>query len=207
MAEDARIDLVMSDINMPVMDGLTLLAKLGDASRIVQTVIVSAYGDMQNIRTAMNRGAYDFLTKPIDFDDFEVTVSKTRRALDEIKLGAQAREQLTEIQDELKVATRIQQSILPRRFPPFPERRDFSIFAEMTPARAWAATSTTSFSSTRTGWRCHRGCVREGSPGGDPDGGEPHADARHRDAGRRRRGRACSTSTPCWCGRAIRRCS
>src|ERR1043166_7575318 len=90
---------------------------------------------MQNIRTAMNRGAYDFLTKPIDFDDFQVTVSKTRRALDELKQGAHAKEQLSAIQHELRVATRIQQSILPRTFPPFPERNDFSIFAEMTPAK------------------------------------------------------------------------
>lgn len=135
LREDASIDLVMSDINMPVMDGLTLLSRLSATDRIVKAVIVSAYGDMQNIRTAMNRGAYDFLTKPIDFDDFQVTVSKTRRALEEIKQGAHAREQLSAIQQELRVATRIQQSILPTTFPPFPERTDFSIFARMTPAR------------------------------------------------------------------------
>jgi phosphoserine phosphatase RsbU/P len=133
--EDASIDLVMSDINMPVMDGLTLLSKLSLTNRVVKAVIVSAYGDMQNIRTAMNRGAYDFLMKPIDFEDFETTVAKTRRALDEINQGARARDQLNAIQHELRVATRIQQSILPRVFPPFPERKDFSIFAEMTPAR------------------------------------------------------------------------
>src|SRR5262249_22485041 len=63
------LDVVMSDINMPVMDGLTLLSRLNDVNRILKTVIVSAYGDMQNIRTAMNRGAYDFLVKPIDFQD------------------------------------------------------------------------------------------------------------------------------------------
>jgi sigma-B regulation protein RsbU (phosphoserine phosphatase) len=135
LVEDSSIDLVMSDINMPVMDGLTLLTRLGSTNRIVKAVIVSAYGDMQNIRTAMNRGAYDFLMKPIDFEDFQTTVAKTRRALDEIKQGARAKEQLNAIQHELRVATRIQQSILPRTFPPFPERTDFSIFAEMTPAK------------------------------------------------------------------------
>jgi sigma-B regulation protein RsbU (phosphoserine phosphatase) len=135
LVEDASIDFVMSDINMPVMDGLTLLSRLSASNRIVKAVIVSAYGDMQNIRTAMNRGAYDFLTKPIDFEDFQVTVSKTRRALEEIKQGAHAKEQLNAIQHELRVATRIQQSILPRTFPPFPHRKDFSIFSDMTPAR------------------------------------------------------------------------
>src|SRR4051794_26251222 len=71
------IELVLSDINMPVMDGLTLLARLQEREDRPGTVIVSAYGDMVNIRAAMNQGAFDFLTKPIDFLDFEVTVRKT----------------------------------------------------------------------------------------------------------------------------------
>ena len=70
-------DMVISDLNMPRMDGLTLLAKLQAGDDKFSTVIVSAYGDMANIRTAMNRGAYDFLTKPIDFSDFETTIRKT----------------------------------------------------------------------------------------------------------------------------------
>jgi adenylate cyclase len=70
-------DMVLSDINMPRMDGLTLLARLQDEATRFSTVIVSAYGDMANIRTAMNRGAFDFLTKPIDFADFETTIRKT----------------------------------------------------------------------------------------------------------------------------------
>jgi len=70
-------DMVISDINMPRMDGLTLLARLQDAEEKLSTIIVSAYGDMANIRTAMNRGAFDFLTKPIDFSDFETTIRKT----------------------------------------------------------------------------------------------------------------------------------
>ena len=77
LAENRDFDMVVSDINMPRMDGLTLLAKLQDEATRFSTVIVSAYGDMTNIRTAMNRGAFDFLTKPIDFADFETTVRKT----------------------------------------------------------------------------------------------------------------------------------
>ncbi len=73
----ADIDMVITDINMPRMDGLTLLDKLGESERRLSTIIVSAYGDMLNIRTAMNRGAFDFLTKPIDFSDFELTIRKT----------------------------------------------------------------------------------------------------------------------------------
>jgi adenylate cyclase len=77
LSENGDFDMVVSDINMPRMDGLTLLARLQDEASRFSTVIVSAYGDMTNIRTAMNRGAFDFLTKPIDFADFEITVGKT----------------------------------------------------------------------------------------------------------------------------------
>ncbi|MBE7176159.1 MAG: response regulator [Mucilaginibacter polytrichastri] len=71
------LDIVLSDINMPVMDGLTLLSRLPDANPVLKAVVVSAYGDMQNIRTAMNRGAFDFVCKPVDFDDLDVTMEKT----------------------------------------------------------------------------------------------------------------------------------
>jgi adenylate cyclase len=74
-----HVDMVISDINMPRMDGLLLLRKLQEAEDNKSTIIVSAYGDMRNIRTAMNRGAFDFLTKPIDFDDLEMTIDKTIR--------------------------------------------------------------------------------------------------------------------------------
>ncbi len=77
LKETGDFDMVVSDINMPRMDGLTLLAKLQEEAEKLSTVIVSAYGDMANIRTAMNRGAFDFLTKPIDFSDFEATLRKT----------------------------------------------------------------------------------------------------------------------------------
>ena len=71
------VDVVLCDINMPEMDGLTLLVKMKDVSPLVKAVIVSAYGDMDNIRTAMNRGAFDFVTKPVNFEDLELTVQKT----------------------------------------------------------------------------------------------------------------------------------
>jgi len=71
------VDIILCDINMPEMDGLTLLSRLKEQSPIIKTVIVSAYGDMDNIRTAMNRGAFDFITKPVNFEDLELTVQKT----------------------------------------------------------------------------------------------------------------------------------
>jgi adenylate cyclase len=83
------IDLVVTDINMPRMDGLSLLQKLQEGDEYISTIIVSAYGDMGNIRTAMNRGAFDFVTKPIDFSDLETTITKTIR---HIELLREARE-------------------------------------------------------------------------------------------------------------------
>src|SRR6201988_1727887 len=80
-----HVDMVVSDINMPRMDGLSLLAKLQEADDKKSTILVSAYGDMSNIRTAMNRGAFDFLTKPIDFSDLEATIDKTIRHVEMLR--------------------------------------------------------------------------------------------------------------------------
>jgi adenylate cyclase len=77
LATKPDIELMLLDINMPVMDGLTLLNELRERQSPVRTIMVSAYGDMTNLRTAMNRGAFDFVTKPVDFNDLEVTIRKT----------------------------------------------------------------------------------------------------------------------------------
>ena len=79
------IDIVLTDINMPEMDGLTLLGKLHEISPLIKAVIVSAYGDMENIRTAMNKGAFDFLCKPVNFDDLDITVQKTMRHVTDLR--------------------------------------------------------------------------------------------------------------------------
>lgn len=134
IAADPSLDLVVTDINMPVMDGLALLGHLsGLDGRVIRTIILSAYGDMQNIRTAMNRGAFDFLIKPLDFGDFETTLQRTSDAIQSARQAEAARSQLESIQRELEVAARIQASILPREF--CPGHEDFAIYAQMTPAR------------------------------------------------------------------------
>ena len=84
-------DLVLTDINMPEMDGLTLLENLAAIDPTLKAVVVSAYGDMPNIRTAMNRGAFDFLTKPIDFDDLKITINK---ALEFVRITREKEQQL-----------------------------------------------------------------------------------------------------------------
>ncbi len=115
--EDDDIAMVISDINMPVMDGLALLKQLNETKPNIRSVIVSAYGDMNNIRTAMNRGAFDFVTKPIDFTDLEITIDKTLKHLALVREALSNRDQLVALSHELDVARDMQASVLPRSFP------------------------------------------------------------------------------------------
>ena len=93
IGEHPDIEIVLSDINMPGMDGLTLIGKLNEDNPLIKSIIISAYGDMDNIRTAMNRGAYDFLCKPVNFEDLDVTIQKT------IKYVAQLHETVEAIRE------------------------------------------------------------------------------------------------------------
>ena len=126
------IRLVLSDINMPVMDGLTLLSRLDEIEANVSAVVVSAYGDMANIRTAMNRGAFDFVTKPIDFSDLQVTVEKTLHHIQVLEDASASRDRLVALRQELVVASQVQTSVLPAALPVM---EHFDVHAEMTPAR------------------------------------------------------------------------
>ena len=117
LEEHQEIELIMTDINMPRMDGLTLLNELRTIRPKCRAVVVSAYGDMQNIRTAMNRGAFDFVTKPIDFKDLELTIEKTMTHLSMMREALKHRAQLLALHQELRVARDMQMSILPQRFP------------------------------------------------------------------------------------------
>ena len=132
LKEHEDIDMVVSDINMPQMDGLTLLEQIPQVDPEIRSVIVSAYGDMKNIRTAMNRGAFDFVTKPLDFDDLRVTIDRTLRHLEEWREALASRDKLVALQNELDVASQMQQSILPTAFPSNP---GYQVFANMEPAR------------------------------------------------------------------------
>ncbi len=133
MLGQSPFDMVLSDINMPRMDGLTLLKQIPSVDSDIRAVIVSAYGDMANIRTAMNRGAFDFVTKPIDFDDLRVTIDRTLENLAVWREALASRDQLVALEQELNVARRMQTSILPTHFP---EKSGYNVFANMQAAKA-----------------------------------------------------------------------
>jgi class 3 adenylate cyclase len=90
LKDNPDVDIILSDINMPVMDGLTLLANTKEKNPLTKTIIISAYGDMENIRKAMNLGAFDFVTKPVDFQDLEITMEKTLGYINQVKGTIQA---------------------------------------------------------------------------------------------------------------------
>ena len=133
LRESDDFDIVLSDINMPVMDGLTMLEQIPEVNPNIRAVMVSAYGDMQNIRTAMNRGAFDFVTKPIDFGDLKVTVERTIENLMLWREALSSRDKLVAVQHELGVAQSMQQNILPNTFP---NTSDFDVYAHMVAARS-----------------------------------------------------------------------
>lgn len=129
-------DIILSDINMPEMDGLTLLTKINELRNpAMKCIMVSAYGDMENIRTAMNRGAFDFTTKPINLEDLERTIEKAIEQIKFIKNAQNEHLQLKSIQSDLKVAREIQETILPKEFNPFPHEEAFDIYAYMNAAK------------------------------------------------------------------------
>ena len=127
-----EIDLVLSDINMPIMDGLTFLEEIKKNNISAQTVIISAYGDMKNIRTAMNRGAFDFITKPMNFDDVLNTIQKTIQYVNKQKKALEDQNKLLSFQKELDIAKSIQESILP---PPVSPNPQCHMTAQVIPAK------------------------------------------------------------------------
>ncbi|MCF8259460.1 MAG: SpoIIE family protein phosphatase [Melioribacteraceae bacterium] len=132
LQEHKDIDMVFSDINMPEMDGLTFIEKLTKKHPQVKAVVVSAYGDMDNVRKAMNNGAFDFVTKPIDFTDIEITMKKTLAEVQRVKDADDAKAQLMSFQNELKIGQKIQNSFLPDKLPTI---EGYEVAADFFPAR------------------------------------------------------------------------
>lgn len=136
LEREPDLGIILTDINMPEMDGLTLLARLQQLDRPYKAIVISAYGDMSNIRTAMNRGAADFVTKPIDFQDLETTIDKTILQYAHLREGTIAKDRLVDIEKELDIAKRIQEAMLPHTFEIYRNfGRRFELFGTVLPAK------------------------------------------------------------------------
>ena len=132
LGNHSDIDMVLSDINMPQMDGLALLSHIPEVAPDVKSVIISAYGDMKNIRAAMNLGAFDFVTKPVDFEDLRITIERALNNLEAWREATSSRNRLMALQSELNMAGKMQQGILPTEFLNKP---GYEMYGSMTPAR------------------------------------------------------------------------
>lgn len=148
IAAHPDLDMVVTDINMPTMDGLTLLKKIGEQYPLLRSVVVSAYGDTRNVRTAMNRGAFDFITKPISFEDLDITVNKTLNEVKHLKESALNRYALISVQQELEIGRQIQSSFLPKEIP---QPEGWEIAARFRPAREVAGDFYDAFEMDRQG--------------------------------------------------------
>ena len=132
---DASIEVIITDIHLPEVDGFSLIEQLQTQAISYKIIILSNDRNISHIRKAMNLGAYDFLSKPIDFEDLQATLKRALSEVKAIRAAEQAKQQLQNIQEELSVANKLQQSILPSNFNIFPKETGFELSAEMIPAK------------------------------------------------------------------------
>lgn len=130
------IEVILLDINIPDMGGLTFLDNLNKTGNLtIKSIVVTAFGDMGNIRAAMRRGAFDFIIIPIDSEDLENSIARAIEQNFIFKEILATRDLLISMNSELSIAAYIQQDMLPNKFPPFPHRKEFDLYAKMIPAK------------------------------------------------------------------------
>jgi|GEM_PF-319126 len=92
--ESAPVDLVISDIRMPVQDGLRLIEIIQSEYPVVRTIMLSGYGEFKYARQAMRFGASDFLTKPVNFGELKKLLGSMKKELDEERRENRSRQHL-----------------------------------------------------------------------------------------------------------------
>ncbi|GAB4343728.1 MAG: SpoIIE family protein phosphatase [Calditrichia bacterium] len=133
---EEAVDIVLTDINMPRMDGLTLLSKIRQRKNpLLKSIVISAYGDLKNIRQAMNNGAFDFITKPINLSDLETTISKTLEELAFLRRSIESQNAYIALQQQLAIAQDIQSALLPGSLPTASQLAPYEVFACMDSAQ------------------------------------------------------------------------
>lgn len=133
--KDLDIEIVLTDVKMQLEEGVDLLLALSETKRFVKTIVLTPYGDIESIRTAMNRGAFDFVTRPIDLKELELTIIKTIDQIGKMRAMEKVKNTLVDIEKELDVAKSIQNSIIPHDFSPLDQYGNFEIYGTMIPAR------------------------------------------------------------------------
>lgn len=133
--KDSDIEIVLADVKMQLNEGVDLLFALSQTKRFLKTIVITPYGDIESIRTAMNRGAFDFVTRPINLKELELTIMKTIDQLANMRAMEKVKNTLSDIEKELDVAKSIQNSILPHDFNPLRNFKNFEIYGTMLPAK------------------------------------------------------------------------
>lgn len=132
---EPSIQIVLTDVKAMVDEKRDLLSVIQELKRVIKTVVITPIGDIESIRMAMNRGAFDFITRPINLKDLDVALMKTIEQLKRVKEAEETQSKLFDIEKELDVAKSIQNSILPHDFKPFPELDSFEVYGSMLPAK------------------------------------------------------------------------
>lgn len=135
LEEDHKIHIVITDINIANESGLLLLEKISSLERFCKAIVISAFGDMRTVRLAMNRGAFDFIMKPIDFKDLELTIQRLQAQLRVSQETKMMKSELRDLEKQLDIARNIQQSFLPHQFNPMPHLSTFELYGTMQPAK------------------------------------------------------------------------
>lgn len=135
LQKEPGIDIVLTDVKLQLENGVDFLSSLSEVKRLLKTVVITPYGEIESIRTAMNKGAFDFVTRPINLQELELTIIKTIEELKRSREIERAQSKLLDMEKELDVAKSIQTSILPHDFHPLPKYDSFEVFGTMLPAK------------------------------------------------------------------------
>ncbi len=135
LRSDPSIQVLLTDVKVMVNENEDLLSRLVELKRALKTIVVTPIGDIESIRTAMNRGAFDFITRPINLQDLEHSITKTLAEIQRLMAAEAMESKLIDIEKELDVAKSIQNSILPHDFKPFPDNSTFELYGSMMPAK------------------------------------------------------------------------
>lgn len=113
LMQQKGFDIFLSDISVDGTDAVELIKDLGKQYPLMKSVIISAYGDINTLRSLMRAGAHDFVIKPIDLEDLTDTIDKTAKHVAKTKEIERTNKKLVAISNELDVTAQLQRSMLP----------------------------------------------------------------------------------------------